>query len=123
MSRVVHFEFPSTDAAASRKFYENVFGWEFSEYSGASDYLLVATGEPGTPGINGAIGGAANELKATVNTVDVDDLDETIRKVLANGGQVIMPKGEVPGVGWVAYAKEPGGNVFGMFQYLPGFNM
>ena len=119
-SRVVHFELPTDDAAASRKFYENVFGWTFTQYGGPMEYWLAKTGEPGTPGIDGALGGPANEVKGTVNTVGVDDLDEALQKVVENGGQVFSPKDEVPGVGWVAYIREPGGALLGMFQSLPG---
>ena len=119
MARVVHFEFPSTDTAASRKFYENVFGWQLNSWGGGEvEYWLVKTGEAGTPGIDGGLGGAANEFNATVNTIDVDDLDQTIRSVEANGGQVIMPKDEIPGVGWLAYVREPGGAVMGLMQSI-----
>ena len=124
MSRVVHFEVPSTDLAASKMFYENVFGWKFTSYGGGPvEYWLISTGDPSAPGINGGLGGAANDLKATVNTVDVDDVEEALRKVQANGGQVIMPKEEIPGVGWLAYVREPGGAVIGMMQALPGARM
>jgi uncharacterized protein len=120
MSRIVHFELPTSDAGTSRKFYENVFGWKFTQYGGPVDYWLVTTGDAGAPGIDGGLGGAANELKATVNTVGVDNLDETLRMVLANGGQIIMPKDEIPGMGYLAYFREPGGAVLGAFQAIPG---
>jgi uncharacterized protein len=120
MGRVVHFEVPSTDLAASRKFYENVFGWKLSQWAGPMEYWLVSTGEPGKPGIDGAVGGAANEMKGTVNTVEVDDLDEALKQSAANGGQIIMPKDEIPGVGWLAYVREPGGAVLGIIQNMPG---
>lgn len=120
MSRVIHFEFPSTDMAASPKFYENVFGWKLTKYPGPMDYWLITTGTPGTPGIDGGLGGAANELNGTVNTVGVDDLDEAIKKVEQNGGQVVMPKDEISDVGWLAYVREPGGAVLGMIQSIPG---
>jgi predicted enzyme related to lactoylglutathione lyase len=123
MARVVHFEVPTMDLEASRKFYENVLGWKLTKWEGPIEYWLVSTGDPATPGIDGALGGAANEFKATVNTVDVDDLDAVIKKVEANGGQVIMPKDEIPGVGWLAYVKEPGGAVLGLMQALPGAQM
>jgi predicted enzyme related to lactoylglutathione lyase len=123
MSRVVHFEVPSINSEASRKFYEAVFGWKFTKYEGPVEYWLISTGAPGTPGIDGGFGGAANEFKATVNTVDVDDVDEAIKKVLANGGQVIMPKDNIPGIGWLAYVREPGGTPLGMLQADPNSRM
>ncbi len=43
-------------------------------------------------------------------------IDETIEKVSENGGEFIVPKMPVPGVGWLAYFKDPQGNVFGIMQ-------
>jgi uncharacterized protein len=119
MSRVVHFELPTTNAAVSRAFYEKVFGWKFTQWGGPTEYWLVSTGDANAPGIDGGLGGAANELKGTVNTVEVDSVDDAIKMVLANGGAVIMPKDEIPGMGWLAYVKEPGGAVIGLFQNNP----
>lgn len=118
-ARVVHFEFPSTNTAASRKFYEAVFDWKIEPYPGPDEYLLVTTGERGTPGIDGAIGGPANDVHGTVNTISVDDIDDALRKVLANGGQIVHAKAEVPQVGLLAYVREPGGNFFGIIQMYP----
>lgn len=120
MSRVVHFEVPSADTAASRKFYENVFGWKITRYDGPVDYWLISTGEQDAVGINGGLGGAANEIKGTVNTVGVEDIDATLQMVEANGGQIMMPKDEIPTVGWLAYVREPGGAVLGVIQPFPG---
>ncbi len=117
MGRVTHFELPTTDSATSRKFYEAVFGWQFTRWGdGGMEYWLIKTGEAGTPGIDGGLGGAANDLKGTVNTVEVENIDEALQKAEANGGQVIMPKDEIPGVGLLAYVREPGGAVVGIFQ-------
>jgi predicted enzyme related to lactoylglutathione lyase len=123
MSRVVHFEIPTTDPAASRKFYETVFGWTFTKWEGPMEYWLITTGPDSAPGINGGLGGAANGVNGTVNTVDVENIDEALKLALANGGQVIMPKDEIPGQGWVAYIKEPGGAVVGLFQTHPDARM
>ena len=121
-SRVVHFELPSSDFASSRKFYENVFGWTFTQF-GDMEYWLAKTGEPGVPGIDGALGGPANDVHGTVNTVGVDDLDEVLKMVVVNGGQIFSPRDEIPGVGWVAYVREPGGALLGIFQAMPGSMM
>lgn len=124
MARVTHFELPTSDSAASRKFYESVFGWQFTKWGdGGMEYWLIKTGETGTPGIDGGLGGAANDLKGTVNTVEVDNIDEALQKAEALGGQVIMPKDEIPGVGLLAYVREPGGAVVGIFQDLPHSGM
>jgi uncharacterized protein len=123
MNRITHFEVPSTNLPASRGFYENVLGWKLMKWDGPADYWLIMTGESDQAGINGGLGGAANEFKATVNTAEVENLDETLKKVLANGGQIVMPKDEIPGVGWLAYVREPGGAVLGLIQNLPNASM
>lgn len=123
MPRVVHFELPTTNPEASVRFYENVFGWKLSKWEGGDDYWLVTTGPEGTPGINGGLGGAANGVNGTVNTVDVEDIDEALKLAEANGAQVILPKEEIPNVGWVAYIQEPGGAVLGVYQVHPNAMM
>jgi predicted enzyme related to lactoylglutathione lyase len=119
MARVVHFELPTTDINKSKSFYEKVFGWKMEKFPGPTDYMLIDTGDPSTPGINGGLGGAANEFKATVNTVDVDDIDAILKLVVSQGGEIIMPKDVIPGVGFLAYIREPGGGVLGVIQALP----
>ena len=120
MARVVHFEIPSAKSADSRKFYETVFGWKFTQWGGGdTEYWLITPGPADEPGIDGGLGGAADNLQGTVNTVEVSNLDASLKQVEDNGGQVIMPKSEIPGVGWLAYIREPGGTVFGMIQNLP----
>ena len=123
MSRVIHFEVPTSDSAASVKFYENVLGWKITRWEGPMEYYLVETGPDGEPGINGGLGGAANEFKGTVNTVGVDDIDAVLKKVIENGGQIVMPRDEIPGVGLLAYVREPGGAVIGLMQSFPGSGM
>ena len=123
MSRVIHFEVPTSDSAASVKFYENVLGWKIMRWEGPTEYYLVETGPDGEPGINGGLGGAANEFKGTVNTVGVDDIDAVLKKVIENGGQIVMPRDEILGVGLLAYVREPGGAVIGLMQSFPGSGM
>ena len=54
-------------------------------------------------------------INAFVITVDVDDIDASIGKAL-HGGEVAVPRMAVPGIGWLAYIKDPDGNIFGMMQ-------
>ena len=115
MPRVVHFELPADDPERAVTFYKNVFNWEINKWEGPIDYWLVMTGKEGEPGIDGAIG-RRSEMMGYVNTVDVPDVDEFTSKVVASGGEVVMPKNAVPGVGWLVYCKDTEGNIFGMMQ-------
>lgn len=119
MYRVVHFEIPVQDPEATTTFYSNVFGWKIDHWEGPQDYWLITTGEAGTPGIDGGFYRPDGEIKGTVNTIGVDNLDEMLAKVQANGGQVVTPKAPIPGMGWFAYARDNGGNLFGLMQSDP----
>jgi predicted enzyme related to lactoylglutathione lyase len=46
----------------------------------------------------------------------VENIDETIRAVEANGGRIAAPKFHIPTVGTVAYVVDTEGNVVGISQ-------
>jgi uncharacterized protein len=54
-----------------------------------------------------------------VNTVAVENLDNTIRLVEQNGGKCVLPRMAIPRVGWLAYFKDPEGNMHGVLQPDP----
>jgi hypothetical protein len=43
-------------------------------------------------------------------------VDDYVKKIEALGGTVIVPKMEVPGIGWWALALDPEGNQFAILQ-------
>jgi hypothetical protein len=126
MPRVVHFEIHAENPERARKFYGDLFGWEFAQFGGPMDYWIIRTGSEGQPGIDGGLVrrvGAppvdGQPVNAYVCTVDVDQLDEAVEKALAIGAALAVPKMPIPGIGWLAYAKDPEGNIFGMMQADP----
>ena len=50
------------------------------------------------------------------NTIDVASVDKAISAVEASGGEILLPKSAVPGVGWLSYFKDTEGNIFGMME-------
>jgi predicted enzyme related to lactoylglutathione lyase len=120
MPRPVHFEIPADHPEQLMSFYGTVFGWTFQRFEGgAMPYWLVTTGPNEEPGINGGILPRQHENQPCVNTISVTNLDESLAAVLANGGKPALGKMAVPGVGWLAYAMDPEGHVFGMMQPDP----
>jgi predicted enzyme related to lactoylglutathione lyase len=118
MPRVVHFELAADDLERATRFYSSVFGWQFHKWDGPMDYLLVKTGEEGLMGINGGMMKACEEFKPgyPMHTLDVSSVDEYVTKITEAGGTICMPKHAIPGVGWLAYAKDTEGNFFGIMQ-------
>lgn len=115
MPRVVHFELPADDPERAVAFYQQAFGWKIAKWDGPEDYWLASTGEAGEPGIDGAIT-RRSSFPVICNTLDVPSIDEYVTRVVDAGGAVAMPKMAVPGVGYLAYCKDPEGNLFGMMQ-------
>jgi predicted enzyme related to lactoylglutathione lyase len=122
MPRPVHFEIHAENTDRAIAFYNALFGWEFKRWAD-QPYWLVMTGDPKTPGIDGGLmprrgsGPTAGQpVSSFVCTMDVADLDATLARVPALGGTVCVPKMAVATIGWLAYANDTEGNIFGMMQ-------
>jgi predicted enzyme related to lactoylglutathione lyase len=48
--------------------------------------------------------------------MDVADLDAATAVIAAAGGQCVVPKMPIPGIGWLAYFKDTEGHIFGVMQ-------
>ena len=118
MNRVVHFEIYTDDPEAVQPFYQDVFGWKFNKFEGGPmEYWLVATGEEKQPGINGGLTRPREgQNPGTLNTIGVSSLDASIKKIEQCGGKICVSKMAIPNVGWLAYAADPAGNVFGIIE-------
>jgi predicted enzyme related to lactoylglutathione lyase len=122
MDKVVHFEIPTDDLARAKGFYGSVFGWDLQTMEDM-DYTIVRTTpvdeqqvptEPG--GINGGMMKRTAETPSPVLTIGVTSVDESLRRVEAEGGDVVQPKTDIPGMGSFAYVKDTEGNVIGLWE-------
>jgi predicted enzyme related to lactoylglutathione lyase len=125
MPRPVHFEIHATEPEAVLRFYQSVFGWQFQRW-GDVPYWTTETGTT-SPGIDGAVLQRVGEspadgqpVNAFVVTVQVENLDTTLSTVMENGGSLALEKQSYPGVGVVAYVKDPDGNILGILEPEPG---
>ena len=117
MPRVTHFEIYTDDPESIRPFYQEVFGWKFQKFDGPFDYWLIITGDDKEPGINGGITRPREgQSPGTLNTIAVASLDLSIKQIEQRGGKICVPKMAIPKVGWLAYASDPAGNVFGFIE-------
>lgn len=123
MSRVVHFEIHADDPDRAAAFYTALLGWRVQKWDGPVEYWMLFTGAESEPGINGGlmrrrgprpVGG--EPTNAFVCTMGVADLDAATAKLAELGGAVCVPKMAVPTIGWLAYATDPEGNIFGLLQ-------
>jgi predicted enzyme related to lactoylglutathione lyase len=123
MSRVVHFEIRATDPEKLVSYYSALFGWSFQKWEGPMDYWLIHTGPAQERGIDAGMVRRRGEppvemqaVNAYVCTVGVESAQSSLARALELGGTLAVPLMPVPGVGWLCYAKDPSGNIFGMLQ-------
>ncbi len=121
---IVHFEIPAEDVERLRKFYSQLFGWKIEKTEGPTDYWLVETvpvdekGNPTRQGVNGGIIKKQNPEHKVTNYILVESVDEYSKKIEALGGKVIVPKMEVPNMGFWAMAIDPEGNHFAVWEEI-----
>lgn len=124
MDKVVHFEITADDVARAKEFYGSVFGWDLQDQQmGTGMYTTVMTvpvderQRPTEPGaINGGMMKRTPDTPHPVITVQVDAIDETLKKIEAGGGTTVTPRTEIPNLGWFAYFKDSEGNVMGLWE-------
>mgnify|MGYP001568184675 CR=1 FL=1 len=130
MNRVVHFEIYAQDLERAMKFYGDVFGWTYQKWDIAGKpYWGVLTAPSGSTelGINGGLLKRPMSVESTepikseviiafVCTVQVENIDEIIKKIETAGGTLALAKQAIPGMAWQAYYKDTEGNIFGIHQ-------
>lgn len=119
MSKVVHFEIPVDDAARAEAFYAGVFGWAIQGW-GEQPYWLVTAGPEDEPGADGALIERGDIHTSPVVVVGVESVDDVLTAATAAGGEILLGKQEVPGVGWSAYLRDTEGNTIGIFEPVAG---
>jgi uncharacterized protein len=117
-NRVVHFEIPCDNPEKAMEFFKEVFGWRFERF-GKEDYWSAITGDESAAGINGGFLKKRDPNQPMTNSIQVANIDETIRNIEKAGGKIVVPKMAIPLVGWLAYFKDPDGNMHGLFKDDP----
>jgi uncharacterized protein len=111
---VSYLRIPALDPQISAAFYGPVFGWTVSDDPARSSFA---------DGSGHVIGHFRADLPVAADGgvrpyIYVDDIDETLARVAAHGGQVTLPpypEGDL----WVALFRDPAGNTIGAWQQGP----
>jgi predicted enzyme related to lactoylglutathione lyase len=101
--QIDYVEFPTTDIEAIKRFYNAVFGWNFTDFG--PDYTSFHDGRLGggfTTSAKPAKGGPLVVLYAKA-------LEDTQRKVIEAGGKIVVEIFEFPG-GRRFHFADPNGN-------------
>lgn len=112
---ITHIEFSSRNLEEAKNFYSSVFEWDIKDYP-EMNYATFNT-EGGT---GGGFNPVSDENPAGMMMIYINtpDLVETLEKIKAEGGTIIMDGYDIPTVGKMATFKDPTGNVISLLQPL-----
>jgi uncharacterized protein len=116
---VVHFEVIGGDGDKLRSYFSELFGWEFGNTMGPTNYAVLPrdgnTNADGI-GIGGGIGTAPEGYSGHVTFyVEVPDVGEALEKAESLGGSRMMGPDEMPEVGiTIGLFTDPEGHVIGL---------
>jgi len=113
---VVHWELLSKDPAKLSDFYQKVFDWKI-QHIPEMDYCFVETGGQG--GINSGIMQPKHDEPWPGNMtfyIDVDDLADYRKRIVASGGKILIEEQEVPGMGALSLFTDPEGRMMGLWK-------
>ena len=113
---IVHIEIPATNASVAGKFYQDVFGWGINADPTYNYVMFQSEGGPGggfvVPGENAPVEYKLDRLLVYLAT---DDIVATLATIEAHGGKTVLPKTEIPQVGWWAVFTDPSGNHLALY--------
>lgn len=108
----IHIELASTDPERTKKFFEDVFDWEFQGIPEMSYHTYKAPSGPG----GGLMRPMENQSPGILNYLLSGDIDTDVKRIEEAGGRILQPKMEIQGVGWWTLFQEPTGITLALFQ-------
>ncbi|UCF61080.1 MAG: VOC family protein [Anaerolineaceae bacterium] len=110
---IVHIELSADDPKAAGKFYGDVFGWDIQLLS-EMDYVTFGA-EPGPGGGFNEVDNEMHQAGDVLIYIHTGNIETTLKKIEALGGQTVLQKTEIPTIGWFALFSDPTGNRVGLF--------
>jgi predicted enzyme related to lactoylglutathione lyase len=112
--KICYLEIPAQDVATSAAFYTKIFGWKTRVRGDGHTAFDDTTGA-----VSGSwvLGRKASREPGVLAYVMVDDIDATLKRIVAAGGQTATPRTAAgPGGGAFATFMDPVGNLLGLYQ-------
>lgn len=97
----IHFEIPAENPRRVLRFYQELFGWRAAPIEAGAESWILPADESSMP---------------FQNAIRVASLDECLANVERLGGAIARAKKAISGRGYVAYCRDPEGNVFVVFE-------
>ena len=123
-SPVAHFAINADNLPRARRFYEEVFGWQFQAWGPPGFYMIETGVSPAAPPLRGSLQQRREivpgiPMRGFECTISVSDIQTTAAALQASGGVIVMPICTLPGVGQLLFFQDPEGNIAGAMQFDP----
>jgi len=120
-NKLKHFAIYIDDMDRAETFYSNLFGWDFNSY-GPDDFLQIKDSNKESAELIGALQSRkysplGEKIIGFECSIEVENIDITIAVVEENKGKIVMPKTEIPYVGWLVKFLDTEGNIVCAVQY------
>ena len=112
---IVHIEIPTSDAKQSGEFYGKLFGWHI-ERDENMDYTMWEPHDG--PGGGFSQVGKDAQVGEVLIYVNSEDIESDLKEAAKLGATVVLPKTEIPTVGWFGIFKDPTGNSIALYTSM-----
>ncbi len=110
---IVHVDISANNQEETGKFYASLFGWKIQPVP-EMNYTMFAA-ESGPDGGFSQVGDGMARAGQVLVYVSTDDIDASLAKAESLGGKTVVPKMEIPTVGWFGVFADPTGNHIALF--------
>ncbi|MGW8370383.1 MAG: VOC family protein, partial [Gammaproteobacteria bacterium] len=124
---VVWHDLLTNDPEGSRRFYSELFGWEFERpginvgFGDGSGYMLIRhDGELIGGMVDANQLGREGNISQWITVISVDDIDAAVDAVRSQNGSVLTPPTELPTRGTLAVAADQDGAIFALVRTRGG---
>jgi uncharacterized protein len=121
MPTVEYFQIPADNINRAREFYKKVFGWEMQKWSNSENseqeyWMFQTKDDEGNPGLGGGLMKRQSPQHTVTNFITVSSIEEYSSKIEQLGGKIVMPKTEIPNMGFFSVFLDSENNMFGIYE-------
>jgi uncharacterized protein len=110
---ITHIDIPVQDLKQAAEFYSGLFGWQIAEIPGYEGYPMWQAPNKIS---GGGLAPRGEGFTQPRSYVEVDSIEETLRKVTDSGGTVVMDRSPISETSWWAIFADPDGNHVGLYE-------
>lgn len=110
---ITHIDIPVDDMARATAFYREALGWESAEVPGFEGYPMWRAPNQVS---GGGFAARDESLKTMRSYVEVDSIDDVLKKVAEAGGSVVSEKSPISETSWFAVFSDTEGNQMGLYE-------